>query len=132
MRLLASAFKGPLNLVLLDRIAGIRSKHVHNVPSLARTMPFGRLRRSFVGSVLGVKYYQPTNQLPGAAPSKCIPQHSSTAYPNTMLPYLGQIRVEKFVAWTRSMNIGHFSPISSTTFRRLKPTRLSLLASFLQ
>jgi len=54
----ASAFKGLLNLVLLDRIAGIRSKHVHSVPSLARPMPFGRLRRSFVGSAPGVKYNQ--------------------------------------------------------------------------
>ena len=52
-----------MNLVLLDRIAGIRSKHVHSVPSLARPMPFGRLRRSFVGSALGVKCYQPTNHL---------------------------------------------------------------------
>ena len=58
----ASALKGLLNLVLLNRIAGIRSKHVHSVPSLARPMPFGRLRRSFVGSALGVKCYQPTNQ----------------------------------------------------------------------
>jgi hypothetical protein len=54
--------QGSLELVLLDRIAAIRSKYVHSVPSLARPMPSGRLHRSFRGSALGVKYYQPTNQ----------------------------------------------------------------------
>jgi hypothetical protein len=28
-----------LNLVLLDRIAGIRGKHAHSVPSVARPTP---------------------------------------------------------------------------------------------
>ena len=61
--------------------------------------------------------------------------------PNTLItptrttpcrPYLGQTREKKSVVWTRSTNNDHFSPISSATLRRQKPTWLSLLVSFLQ
>jgi hypothetical protein len=62
--------------------------------------------------------HPPPNTLAPPTPAPCC-------------PYLGHIRVKKSDVWTHSKNIDHFSPISSATMRRLKPTWVSPFASFL-
>src|ERR1700694_3484070 len=76
----------------------------------------------------------PPNQHPSTPPTNIPPPTTLiTPTPTTPCrPYLGQTREKKSVVWTRSTNNDHFSPISSATLRRQKPTWLSLLVSFLQ